>query len=104
MGTETDSERVLVIVESEAGVSEETCRACLENSRIHNSRSGCLDSSLSVHVSSHARARASLTVSCLARPAGAPAVVASVASPVVSRVRSYAEVASAACDDAGCIA
>ena len=41
----------------------------------------------------------SLTGSCLARPAGAPAV-ASVASPAVSRVRSYAEVASAACDDA----
>ena len=61
---------------------------------------GCLDSSFSVHVSSHARARASSTVSCLARPAGASAAVAAVASPVVSRVRSYAQVASAACDDA----
>ena len=49
---------------------------------------------------SHARARASPTASCLARPAGAPAAVASVASPAVSCVRSYAEVASAACDDA----
>ena len=97
IGTETDSERVWVFVELEAGVSEEISRACLENSRIHKSRSGCLDSPLSVHVSSHA-----LTV-CLARPAGAPAAVAavsSVASPAVSRVRSYAEVASAACDDA----
>ena len=76
-------------------MSEEISRACLENSRIHKSRSGCLDSPLSVHVSSHARARASLTVSCLARLAGAPAAVAavaSVASPAVSRVRSYAEV------------
>ena len=100
MGTESDSQRVLVIAESEAWVSEETSGACLENSRIHNSRSGCLDSSLSVLVSSHARARTSLTVSCLARPAGAPVAVASVASPAVSRVRSYAEVASAACDDA----
>ena len=86
-------------------MSEEISRACLENSRIHKSRGGCLDSSLSVHVSSHARAhaRASLTVSCLARPAGASAAVAAVASVVstaVSCVRSYAEVASAACDDA----
>ena len=54
---QTDSERVLVFVEPEAGVSEEISRACLENSRIHKSRSGCLDSPLSVPVSSHARAR-----------------------------------------------
>ena len=76
------------LVEPEARVSEETSRA---------------DSSFSVHVSSHARTSASLTVSCLARPAGssaAVAAVASVASPVVSRVRSYAQVAAAACDDA----
>ena len=37
-----------------------------------------------------------MTVSCLARPA----VVVAVASPVVSRARSYAQVAAAACDDA----
>ena len=76
-------------VEPEARVSKETSRA---------------DSSFSVHVSSHARTRtrASLTVSCLARPAGASAAVAavaSVASPALSFVRSYAQVAAAACDD-----
>ena len=61
----------------------------------------CADSSSSVHVSSHARTRtrASLTVSCLARPAGASAAVAAVASSAVSCVRSYAQVAAAACDD-----
>ena len=66
---------------------------------VENSRSGCVDSSLSIHVSSHARTCASLTVSSLACPAAA----ASVASPAVSCVRSYAEVASAACDDASAL-
>ena len=81
------------LLDPEAGVSE---GALLEKSSSLNSRIGRLDSSLSAHVSSHARARASSTVSCLARPA----VVAAVASPVVSRARSYAQVAAAACDDA----
>ena len=63
---------------------------------VENSRSGCVDSSLSIHVSSHARTRASPTVSSLACPAAAT----SVASPAVSCVRLCAEVASAACDDA----
>ena len=61
-----------------------------------HSRIGCPDSSISAHVSSHARSPVPLTVSCPARTA----VVAAGASPVVSRARSYAQVAAAACDDA----
>ena len=96
-GLETAVQRAFVDPEA---VREDISRACHEKSRILKSRSGCLDSSFSVNVSSHARARASSTVSCLARPVGASAAVAAVASPVVSRVRSYAQVAAAACDDA----
>ena len=81
------------LLDPEAGVSE---GALVEKSSSLNSRIYRLDSSLSAHVSSHARAHASFTVTCLA----CPAVVAAVASPGVSRVRSYAQVAAAACDDA----
>ena len=83
-------------LDPEAGVNEVTSRALLVNSSSLHTRIGRLDSSISAHVSSHARAPVPLTVSCLARPA----VVAAVASPVVSRARSYAQVAAAACDDA----
>ena len=77
-------------MDPEAGLNDVTsCRSL-------HSRIGCSDSSISAHVSSHARSPVPLTVSCPARPA----VVAAVASPVVSRARSYAQVAAAACDDA----
>ena len=77
-------------MDPEAGLNDVTsCRSL-------HSRIGCPDSSISAHVSSHARSPVPLTVSCPARPA----VVAAVASPVVSRARSYAQVAAAACDDA----
>ena len=77
-------------MDPEAGVKDVTSCSSL------HTRIGRLDSSISAHVSSHARSPVPLTVSCLARPA----VVAAVASPVVSRARSYAQVAAAACDDA----
>ena len=76
-------------MDPEAGLNDVTCCSSL------HSRIGCLDSSISAHVSSHARSPVPLTVSCPARPA----VVAAVASPAASRARSYAQVAAAACDD-----